>query len=780
MSVNTNIYGTSETWPIVGTHFQQGDDNNYYLADFGNGTYDKSAFKTAVDNGKLALNSGIDKTLSWCGVGNFSTLSNVEYYNRKQGDDFKMFNKDSRTITNFALLQRATRWPLASPSVNTWYYADTSNTTYGSRARWSPRALDGDTSTNSNFNMGLKPFSQIPIKNCVCVPVVHVKSTLTDVSSTTVRSAYIWDYLDVNNDVNYNTHPYIINAGFQMWGTISGTGSRSNRVINSFIAVTDNVSAGNGQPYDVSVQGDLQGDSLHLYAFGKIYSITQTDPYEWFTLFGAISSNTDFILIPTTNNITRQAGATMVLPHENAVMTEPVNNNRIYYVQYYDGFAEWLKRQIACFGLFFTDDKTTAEYGALDSELMCLGTLVNGVGNGAYTHGTDNRNQPQWNWNNTNDSTYDPSNPPEIDPNIYGVDSSFNPVSLADGALKRYVLDDDSMELLNRYLWDVIDTTDPDALIENQTLTNFLTNNPLDCIVGIKRFPFANMSQGSTTNIRLGKVTVPNTAAKPFTSDTTTLSCGSKFIPHYFEDWRSYACQFTLVLPFCGSISLPPEIVVGHWVTIKYSIDYTTGTCTAWVLCELDDGSEVVIDSASGNCSIDIPISGVQTATLNSQVYNANENLKAQKFNDMIGGAKSAMGFVGSIASGDKLAAMNSGLALGSDVVNAIHDANVAEWNINNTIIPTKMIGASSGCNSFQHELVPRLIVYKPVTDSAPNYNVNNNTYAHSVGYQCCESAKLSNYTGYAECTNVDLSGFIATTIEKNMIVSALSGGVYL
>lgn len=771
--INTNVYGTSDTWPIVGTDFEQGDDNNYYLADFGTGTYDRSTFKTAVDNGKLALNSGIDKSLSWCGVGNFSTLSNVEYYNRKQGDDFKMFNKDSRTITNFALLQRMTTWPLASPLVATWYYADTSNATYGSRARWSPRALDGTTSTDGNFNMGLKPFSQIPIKNCVCVPVVRAKSNITDVSSSTVRSAYLWDYLNENNDVNFTNYPYIINAGFQMWGTVSGTGARSSRVINSFIAVTDNVSSGKGQPYDVSVPAELQGDSMQLYAFGKTYGTSQTDPYDWFTLFGVISQNTDFINIPTTNNVTRQAGATMVLPHDNGAMTEPVNNNRIYYVQYYDGFAEWLKRQIACFGLFFTDDKTTAEYGTLDSELMCLGTLVNGVGNGGYTHGSDNRNQLQWNWTTTNDSTYDPSNPPRVDPNTYDgvMDTSGTPLLLAT-ATERYIIADTNMNKLLTKLWDVMALADPTTMTKSDyALDMFLTNNPIDSIVSLQYIPVKDMGTGSTT-VALGKYDTRIPAAHAETS--VVADCGTiEIFPRCGDNWIDREMKLTLYLPFCGVVDLDPETYLNRFCNVEYLIDLTTGTCSAVVSFISDNGRRVITDIANGVCAIDLPVTGIQQQTLNSELFNASESTKQLKVNNAFKGFKSLMGAVTSLQ-GNPMSAIDSILGAGADIYNIFQSEKIADYNLQHTIIPTKMIGTSGGLTGVMATIKPTIIYSIPVDD------VDYSSYGHSIGFACCETGLLSGYSGYTECTNVDLSGFSATTTEKNMIQSALLGGVYL
>ena len=434
-----------------------------------------------------------------------------------------------------------------------------------------------------------------------------------------------------------------------------------------------------------------------------------------------------------------------------------------------DDFREAVRSSLACFGMFFTDDSEVASSGKLDDPAMHLGTIVNGVGYGDYTSGSDNKNQPQWTWTSMSDNDYDPANPPIPDRNSDPV--TFNPVSLADGGLKRYVLDDKTMSAFGVDLYRIIDTSNPDELIQNQTLTNFLTNNPLDAVVSVKRYPLLDMSQGALTNIMLGKVQM-QTAAKPFASTATILSCGSINIPAKFGNFLDYQTQYELILPFCGTISLDPKIVTGKSVEVKYSIDYTTGTCTAWILTVTSDGVETVIDSANGNCTIDIPLSGVQTATLTGQIYNANETLKTAKFNAVVNGASGIGEFAKDVKSRD----VAGGAKTVANVVNSIHDVKKAEWNINNTQIPFKMIGASSGCNSFAIEMTPRLNVYYPIVDST--YNAAE--YRHNVGAAVCDTTTIGNYSGYAEITNTDLSGFVATAEEKNMIANALMGGVYL
>lgn len=780
MSVNTAIYGTPDEWGVanLGTTQNHADrKDNFLTAYFGGGGH-------TLENGYgygIAINTPIDKSLSYCGLGNFSTWSKIEYHKRNR--DFELIGKDNRTVTNFSFNQAVK----TATMTGIWYSENTSwsNTRYGSRCRFAPNAIN--SSEQANYNNGFIPIVQIPMKNCVLVPIFRAAKQINTDGTTTgmdVATISCWDYYGTTATRNHNTHPYILGIGFQFYTKTSDSSSQRSSVSSSTAAILDELALYKNVPVD------LQRPDQNVLSGG--YSYCWNSPQSTFAykqIFGyvnngsgAVSNAIDYNIndLPTTtrNNLLR---AIALFPHENAVLSDEwaVNTTtyaRYYYLQYYDGLREWVRKQLACFGLFFTDvSANVAQSGEFDSDDMFLGILdENNIGQGFYSSGDDNRNQKQWDWETTNDSEYNPST--EIDDNIYGRNWGFNAVSLADSTVRRYVLSPAELKNLGQYLWDIIDTTDADALIQNQTLTNFLTNNPLDCVISLKYFPFNDMSQGSLTNLVLGKVRIPNVAGKPFSADSVTRSCGTKHIPHRFKDWRDYVCEYMLYLPFCGTIKLDAETVVGRDIGVYYAIDYTTGTCTAFVTTWDDDGAECYIDSASGNCSIDIPLSGVETATLTGELYNANENLKALKFSGMVGAAKGTLNMIGAASSGSKLAAAGAGLQAGAGIVNSIHDKTVAEWNISQTQIPLKMIGASSGCNSFQGELTPCVLIFYPETDD----KFNRADYLHTVGAACCESGTIGDYSGYAEIVNADLSGLAATADEINMIRNQLAKGVYL
>lgn len=851
MATNQEVYGSAVNWVPVETYTGTERQYMWLKAYFGEPVYapgqttdyTSSCLGTGLYYGILPhgkeftlgkydvcyIDDPIDSSLSYCGLGNVSTYSNIEYYAKRLKDLPLLLDSDNRTVTDFTFVHQGQHSGVMG-------YTDSGNERSGSRGRWSPYGLINGVqnfgySLYTNYNERIEPVTSIPMRNCVMVPYVIAADTIPEnalVSSMDIRNLPWWRYTGnqgSDNQFTYRNHPYILCIYMVPYSTTNvGNVYRGDDATIDWITgvpQTDRSAIPSTQLNAVSVLNPLMYTNNQPVDSGSSSSASLSDSYSYalttmwnsdingIPIFGRTGSGwgadyTSWLAgVPDTDNAypLKQHGMDVVLPHNLATWqfldyTIPNTTNHryaaAYYLEYYDGLIDWVRAQIACFGLFFTEDEEVARRGALNDEKMMLGTLVNGVGNGAWTAGKDNENQPQWQWTTTNDSEYHPgSNKQPLGPSGNDRHWTFNHVSVGDSTVKKYVLNDAYLKTFGQELWNVIDTTNPDELIQNQTLTNFLTNNPLDCVVGIKKFPLANMAQGSLVNIVLGKISL-NSAAYPFTSDTTTLSCGTALgIDPIFKapdnatdksgtwiDWKNYLCEYILYLPFCGTIKLDPEVIINRNLDIKYSIDYTTGTCNAWIGTWTDGNNPryIPIDSASGNCSIDIPLSGVQTATLNGEIYNANENLKSFKFNSLINMAKQGAGFAMGIKSGDVGSAASNALDLGANIVNTVHQSNQAEWNINNTQIPLKMIGASSGCNAFTGETYPFLLCISPEVEAG----FNEAEYAHSVGFACCETGTIGSYSGYIQATNVDLSGFNATVAEKQMIKELLLGGVYV
>lgn len=438
-------------------------------------------------------------------------------------------------------------------------------------------------------------------------------------------------------------------------------------------------------------------------------------------------------------------------------------------------FREAVRHSLACFGMFFADSETVAHQGKLDDPEMHLGTIVDGVGYGDYTSGPDNKNQPQWTWTSMSDNDYDPSKPIPADPNKYDGSMGTGLVLSFPTATTRYNIRTLDFIRLTDKLWDAMALASPDN-ISNYSLDTFLTSNPIDSIVNIKWFPISeSMTIGDAINVKLGKY---DTGISAYAAQTNILKdCGNVVIypvsGHGVANWIDKLTKITLYLPFCGSLNLDPETYMGRSVNVEYAIDLITGSCSAYVSYIADNGQRVITDIANGTCGIDCPVTGIQHATLDSQLYNATEQLKAMRVNNAVNGLTSVLGL--SDVTNKGMSGISDALKTGGTIYNALHSESVAEYNLHHTQTPIKMIGTSSAMTGAMCDLRPTIIFERPVIPP-----IDENSYAHVCGYACCEPTTIGNLSGYAEFASVDLSGFETTAEEKNMIANALRGGVYL
>lgn len=791
MSVNTRIYGTPEQWGIanLGTSQNHADRKDSFLtAHFGGGG-------NTLENGYgygINLNTPIDKSLSYCGLGGFSTWSKIEYYKRNR--DLELIGKDSRSVTNFSFNQAVK----ISIMTGIWYAENTSwsNTRYGSRCRFAPNAIN--SSAQENYNNGFIPIVQIPIKNCVLVPIFRVAKQINTDGTTTgmdVATISCWDYYGTTATRNHTTHPYILGIGFSFYTKTTDSASQRTSVSSSNSAILDEIALYKDVPVD------LQRPDQSILSGG--YSYCWNVPQSTFSykhIFGYVTNGSSSVSnaidyrvndLPSSTR-TDLLKAVAVFPHERAVFSDEwaVNTTtyaRYYYLQYYDNgpednLREWVRKQLACFGLFFTDvSAAVAQSGAFDSDDMFLGVLDdNNIGQGVYTHGDDNRNQKQWDWETTNDSDYDPSGGgSDTDPNSYDGSMRTHDLSLLDTATQRYALSPTAMVGLLDKLWSIMDQASPDQALTDYSVGEFLATNPIDCIVSLQFVPVSNINTGTLTTVKLGR---HDTEISCQTAKLALkVDCGNyEIFPRFGNNWIDRMTKITLYLPFCGTVNLDPEVYMGRKINVEYLIDLSNGTCTAIVSFVGDGGLKVITDTASGSCAMDLPVTGIQQQTLNSQLFNASESVKQLKVNNAFKGFNSIVNGAMSLGSNNPANTISGILGAGQDIYNIFQSEKIADYNLQHTMIPTKMIGTSGGLTGAMLEYYPTIIFERPSLPEGFDDLGRSEQYAHSEGYACCISGSLSEFTGYTEILNVDLAGFDATITEKNMIRSVLAGGVYL
>lgn len=464
-----------------------------------------------------------------------------------------------------------------------------------------------------------------------------------------------------------------------------------------------------------------------------------------------------------------------------------------------DENIEHIREWCAAYGLFFTDGRQTdSGYSALYSagndstrwtdEKMCLGVVDDeGYTDGTYTRGTGNTDANNFDWKTASESKYDPDRPPPSPENRYDTQTVFNSIGDLATMTRRYVLRGSEVLQLGSALWSISEAlTDSGTDFSELTpkvIDQFLTNNPIDCIISLQRYPMTIPAVGTST-VKLGK-TDTGIACKPMERTAFFyLFTGSVINPKFgdsFLDYNPYT-KMELYVPFCGTMQLNPADIIGRQLNVQLVVDFTTGTCTGFIMSD-----DLVIETVNGNIAIDIPVTGIQAATVASQLNNAIAN----KSNKTLEAQSASLGNV----------SLGGLFRLATDPVKALKAAEIAEneetraeYDLTHQNAPIHVIGAASAVGGWAIDLQCRLIIYYPSGDvirtgQPPEWNSQQLAmYGRTTGFACCIEGSIGSMsTGLVVGTSPDLNGMVtnaqgypATAAELDMLRAAISEGVIL
>ena len=456
--------------------------------------------------------------------------------------------------------------------------------------------------------------------------------------------------------------------------------------------------------------------------------------------------------------------------------------------EYTDDMKEYLIRQAACLGLFVRiakDSNLDNSVIPLDNDDIILGVLRDGIGHGEYTRGAANRNNDIWNWGSNRDSDFDPYMTPHSE---YDTDSHFNNVSIA-SFNKIWVLSYNEVQDLIKEVYRALALKPPDTNTMEYSADTFLVTDPIDGILSVRRYPVNKVpTDGNPQPLTIGSYTSQTVTAYRFLN-----APGSQFIDFEFSrnkrfdeifngsflDREPYT-QAELYIPFCGTVPISVADYIGHVIRVKLAIDYRSGACTAYILCD-----NTPLQSANGQIGIDIAVSGINSATVDSQLLSS--QLRLQEAQRQTVQAASAffttpLSIAGSAATGGKFGAaqaagsVSSLFSMGSNFNNSWDNKTRAEYDLHHIQTPSKSISTGSPTTAAMGEHCCRLTIYRPIL--MEGYDPEK--YGHTVGFAVLLTDKLSNHSGYCVTADCDLSGVTCTAQERSMIDSALKGGVYL
>lgn len=279
---------------------------------------------------------------------------------------------------------------------------------------------------------------------------------------------------------------------------------------------------------------------------------------------------------------------------------------------------------------------------------------------------------------------------------------------------------------LGAYLWtnNIIDL-----------LEKFL-QNPMDAIISLHKI-FCTPTTNGRKNIMLGYLD-SGVSSLVVTEQFKTVDCGTVTVPEYFEDARDYVSPYTTVecyLPFIGIVKLKTQDIIGGKVNIVYTIDVYSGACLAKIFVT-KLGAKQLLYNFSGNCSMQIPLTGADRTRL-------------------LSGA-----ITGAI----------TGAFMGAEV-GAIAGAIGGAWMGGTTIDRTSQFSANAGCMGVKK---PYLIVTRKYSYDAGQYN-------QYYGFPSNITVALGTCKGFTRVKSVHIENMLrATDNEKAEIESLLREGIII
>lgn len=351
---------------------------------------------------------------------------------------------------------------------------------------------------------------------------------------------------------------------------------------------------------------------------------------------------------------------------------------------------------------------------------------------------------PEWNRNPFDTDPYNPLNPGaggpskpgggggsyDFDPeNVVPITDPNDLVNLTNTDLiSVYSPTNSQLAELATYLWD-------DSFF--QSLIK-IKNDPFDVIIGLHIVPVP--LSGSSHTVKLGNVTT-TIQMKKVSSQFYKKSCGGIMLDEIWGAYLDYMCRIQLFLPFIGFVSISPDDVFGHIISVDYVVDAITGGCVAFIRRDNE-----CIATYGGNCAYQIPLTGANYANISSAI---------------IGAVVTGVGAVAGVATGGLAAPLAATAIAGASINTATAKPEY------------QRSGALTANIGYMGMRTPYLLIYAP-NQCVPEMQ---NTIK---GYPAWITRSLGAVHGYTEVDTVHLDGITATDAEKEDIMAKLKAGVIL
>ena len=389
---------------------------------------------------------------------------------------------------------------------------------------------------------------------------------------------------------------------------------------------------------------------------------------------------------------------------------------------------------------------------------------------------------------------YEPPSP-DIDDNTESGDKVPNQfgrsVGVTSNFITNYLMTEGQISKLGEVLW----TSWADDTVTMDMVNNFYgkfhdatgswnVSDALQFIVSCRLFPcslatLVNTTQVTSIPIGTGAFALQcGTSSEPnfFIANEATaiLNCGDIYIPKDYNDYRDFEnTKITAYLPFCGSVELNPQDVVGKWLGCTYAIDLFDGSCKAFIYTL--SGNDVGYEGAyynvaikQGQCGFLIPLSASQAGQVASRQKVDGYTDGALLYQAAAGLMESAMA-LGGYSDSNPVSGFNRFVTAGTA------STTLAAQRLGRAGISAPSTSGGSGFTDFHQPASAYVQIRR-------SYYQEPLQYEHAMGFPTNAQRydNLSQFTGFVICHNVDLSGFTCHEDERTEIKALLESGVYL
>lgn len=394
-------------------------------------------------------------------------------------------------------------------------------------------------------------------------------------------------------------------------------------------------------------------------------------------------------------------------------------------------------------GTYYTFSENLAKQENLNQNGIYCGIISDdGKITGKYSEGVENAKQIQTTWDNPTDWQNNPFNGiSNTDPNNYTDKIDLNKPTLSNVNVfnRSFAVTSNSVRQLADFLWNA-DETKFDEIVKGLAL---MGENPMNGIIDLRLFPFNVALKNSATQaepIVIGRTNTGVNGIKLTENVNSLIDLGECTFFTKFKNFLDYEPYTTaqLYIPYIGVVPVSTAEFMGHRISVKMIVDYTTGAGTAIVFKD-----DIPFIYRNGVVGVSIPMTGNDsTSYANTVIGNV--------VSGAVGGATSiASGNIGGmVSSAEKL---YSGFATGTNYQEAgASSPSVATWQ------PQRCY----------------FIIDRPILNVPDNYG-------RTIGFACEKTGKLSDFKGFTVVSNPEIN-FRCTDSERQYIVNMLQNGVFI